>query len=237
VGPAADPAMFKNTFQSGFLSILYSIGSKPLQIWTSICQEHGLLPIVEPEVTLGPGDYTIEQAAYESQRVLSHVFRALNSHDVVLEAILVKPSMVLPGLDASFTENDPEEVARLTAQTMMRSVPPAVPGIHFLSGGMGAYEATQNLQLLQRACPRAPWLLSFSYGRALQDAVLKAWAGSPENVDEAQALLLELARVNSEAQLGIWDEEHPSPGAGRLSLPKLSYANERGAAKRELFNW
>ena len=139
---------------------------------------------------------------------------------------------------ASLAESDQEEVARLTTQTMKRSVPPAVPGIHFLSGGMGAEEATQNLQLLQRACPEAPWALSFSFGRALQDAVLKAWAGDGENVPTAQALMLELARVNAEAQLGIWDEEHPSPGAGRLSLPKLSYANERGTpSARNLFNW
>ena len=85
----------------------------------------------------------------EAQRVLSHVFRQLNAHDVTLEAMLLKPSMVLPGLDAVICENDQEEVARLTTQTMMRAVPPAVPGIHFLSGGMGAEEATQNLQLLQ----------------------------------------------------------------------------------------
>ena len=153
--------------------------------YASICQEHGLVPIVEPELTLGPGDYSIERAAYEAQRVLSHVFRALNTHDVVLEAMLLKPSMVLPGLDASLAENDQEEVARLTVQTMMRSVPPAVPGIHFLSGGMGAEEATQNLQLLQRACPSSPWSLSFSFGRALQDAVLKAWAGEDDNVRAA----------------------------------------------------
>jgi len=205
--------------------------------YASICQSHGLMPIVEPEVTLGPGDYSIERAAYESQRVLSHVFRALNVHDVVLEAILLKPSMVLPGLDASLAENDQEEVARLTAQTMMRSVPPAVPGIHFLSGGMGAEEATQNLQLLQRACPRAPWSLSFSYGRALQDAVLKTWAGVPENAAEAQALLRELARVNAEAQLGVWNEEHPSPGPRLAVLPKLSYSSERVVGARNLFNW
>ena len=128
--------------------------------YASICQENGLVPIVEPEITLGPGDYTIERAAYESERVLSHVFRALNTHDVMLEAMLLKPSMVLPGLDASLAENDPDEVARLTVQTMMRSVPPAVPGIHFLSGGMGAEEATQNLQQLQKVCPQpAPWAL------------------------------------------------------------------------------
>merc|ERR1712146_306464 len=99
--------------------------------------------------------------------------------------------MVLPGLDATISENDQEEVARYTVQTMLRSVPPAVPGIHFLSGGMGAEEATQNLQALQRACPNSPWALSFSYGRALQDPVLKAWGGHAENVPIAQELLLE----------------------------------------------
>jgi fructose-bisphosphate aldolase class I len=206
--------------------------------YASICQEHGLMPIVEPEVTLGPGDYTIQRAAYESQRVLSHVFRALNTHDVVLEAMLLKPSMALPGLDASLAESDRDEVARLTAQTMMRSVPPAVPGIHFLSGGMGAEEATQNLQGLQAACPNAPWALSFSYGRALQDAVLKTWAGKSENVGQAQALLLELSRVNSEAQLGVWDEVHPDAGGGGSAMPKLSYSSERQeVAGAALFNW
>lgn len=164
-------------------------------------------------------------------------------HDVVLEAMLLKPSMVLPGLDASLAENDRDEVARLTVQTMLRSVPPAVPGIHFLSGGMGAEEATQNLQQLQRAVGDAsPWALSFSYGRALQDPVLKKWSGEEVNTAESQALLLELARVNAEAQLGEWDEVHPSPGLDRLNtLPKLSFSSERGgiaATKAEqLFNW
>jgi len=204
--------------------------------YASICQEHGLMPIVEPEIALGPGDYSIEQAAYESQRVLSHVFRALNSHDVILEAMLLKPSMVLPGLDATISENDQEEVARYTVQTMLRSVPPAVPGIHFLSGGMGAEEATQNLQALQRACPSSPWALSFSYGRALQDPVLKAWGGIAENVPVAQELLLELARVNADAQMGVWNEEHPSPGSARVMLPKFSFAEER-RTPANLFNW
>ena len=192
------------------------------------------------QLTLGPGDYSIERAAYENQKVLSHVFRALNAHDVVLEAMLLKPSFILPGLDASLAENDQEEVARLTVQTMMRSVPPAVPGIHFLSGGMGAEEATQNLQLLQRACPNgSPWALSFSYGRALQDAVLKAWAGKEANVEEAQALLVDLARVNAEAQLGVWNEEHPAAGGGRIQVPKFSYSSERRGESevKELFNW
>ena len=195
--------------------------------YASICQEHGLVPVVEPEVTLGPGDYSIQAAAYHTEKVLSHVFRALNVHDVILECMLLKPSMVLPGLDASLSENDRDEVARLTVQTMMRTVPPAVPGIHFLSGGMGSEEATQNLQALQKVTPNAPWALSFSFGRALQESVLATWKGDPDNVPAAQELLKELARVNGEAQLGIWNEEHPTPGAKRSMMPKLSYSSER----------
>jgi len=206
--------------------------------YASICQENGLVPIVEPEVTLSPGDYDIAQAAFESERYLSNVIRALNEHDVVLEAILLKPSMVLPGLDAP--EADKVTVARMTARTLMRTVPPAVPGINFLSGGMGAEEATQNLQQIQKECPSAPWTLSYSYGRALQDAVLREWGGKDENFASAQALLLELARVNSEAQLGRWNEVHPTPGAGasgRLhNMPKLSYSDER-RKPADLFNW
>ena len=144
--------------------------------FASICQENGLVPIVEPELTLGPGDYDIEEAAHQTERVLSTVFRKLNAYDVVPEAMLLKPGMVLPGLDAAMVPK--EDVAKFTARSMMRTVPPAVPGIHFLSGGMGAEEATSNLQALQRACPNAPWSLSFSFGRALQDSVLKTWAGS-----------------------------------------------------------
>ena len=84
----------------------------------------------------------------------------------------------------------------------------------------------------------SPWSLSFSFGRALQDAVLKAWAGDERNVAVAQELMCDIARVNAEAQLGVWNEEHPSPGPGRLNLPKLSYSSERReATARDLFNW
>ena len=118
--------------------------------YASICQEHGLLPIVEPEVTLGPGDYTIEQAAYESQRVLSHVFRALNSHDVVLEAILVKPSMVLPGLDASFTENDPEEVCPLIVHTPKSNGAPAPRLAHARARSLSAARPARHQRASRR---------------------------------------------------------------------------------------
>ena len=104
---------------------------------------------------------------------------------------------------------------------------------------MGAEEATSNLQQLQKVCPNSPWILSFSYGRALQDTVLKAWQGKPKNIEYAQGLLRELARVNAEAQLGVWNEkDHPSPSTERLiALPKLSYAQERRQEAASLFNW
>lgn len=124
------------------------------------------MPIVEPEVTLGPGAYDIERTAYISERVYSHVFRMLNEYDVMLDCILLKPNMCLPGLDAPVAS--PEEVAKYTVRTMLRTVPAAVPGIHFLSGGMSEEESSINLNALQKECPNAPWSLTFSYGRALQ---------------------------------------------------------------------
>ncbi|DBA85713.1 TPA: hypothetical protein ACH3X1_005284 [Trebouxia sp. C0004] len=185
-----------------------------LAAYAKIAQDNGLVPIVEPEMTLGAGDYTIEDTSYWSERVLTHVFRHLNEHDVMLEGILMKPSMCLPGLDAPSAS--PKEVAHWTTQTMLRGVPAAVPGIHFLSGGMSEEEATLNLQALQEACPNAPWSLTFSYGRALQSATLKAWAGNPENKKTAQDVLSSLAKANSEAQLGKYTGPHPAAGGGRI---------------------
>ena len=134
-----------------------------------------MVPIVEPEVTLGEGDYSIDETAFWSERVYSHVFRLLNEYGVMLEGILLKPNMCLPGLDAEPAA--PATVAAYTTRTMLRSIPPAVPGIHFLSGGMSEEESTLNLQALQEACPNAPWSLTFSYGRALQATTLKVCAG------------------------------------------------------------
>eukprot|EP00775_Hariotina_reticulata_P003924 gene3924-4178_t len=182
--------------------------------YAQIAQENGLVPIVEPEVTLGPGDYSIEETAFWSERVYSHVFRMLNEYNVVLDGILLKPNMCLPGLDAPTAS--PAEVAKYTTRTMMRSIPPAVPGIHFLSGGMSEEESTLNLQALQEACPNAPWSLTFSYGRALQATTLKTWAGKEENWDAAQNILVALAKANSEAQLGAFKGPHPVPGGGRI---------------------
>lgn len=173
------------------------------------------MPIVEPEVTLGEGDYSIERTAYISERVNSIVMNWLNRYDVVLEAILLKPNMILPGLDAPVAPK--EEVAKYTVQVMRRTIPAAVPGIHFLSGGMGEEEATLNLQQLQIEYPTAPWSLTFSYGRALQSTTLKTWAGKEENWKAAQDILVKLAKANSEAQLGKFvPGTHPVPGGGRI---------------------
>uniref|UniRef100_A0A383VHG3 fructose-bisphosphate aldolase n=1 Tax=Tetradesmus obliquus TaxID=3088 RepID=A0A383VHG3_TETOB len=182
--------------------------------YAQIAQENGLVPIVEPEVTLGPGSYSIEETAYWSERVYSHVFRLLNEYNVVLDAILLKPNMCLPGLDAP--PATPAEVAKYTTRTMLRTIPAAVPGIHFLSGGMSEEESTLNLQALNEACPNAPWSLTFSYGRALQATTLKTWAGKQENWEAAQKVLLSLAAANSQAQLGQYKGPHPSPGGGRI---------------------
>lgn len=182
--------------------------------YAQICQEAGLVPIVEPEVTLGPGDYSIEETAWWSERVYSTVFRALNEYEVMLDGILLKPNMILPGLDAPVAS--PKEVAKYTVQVMRRSIPPAVPGIHFLSGGMSEEESTVNLQALNEEYPLAPWSLTFSYGRALQSTTLKTWAGKPENWDKAQAILVALAKANSEAQRGAYKGPHPVPGGGRI---------------------
>jgi fructose-bisphosphate aldolase, class I len=183
--------------------------------YAQIAQSAGLVPIVEPEVLLD-GDHTIEEAAYYTERVLSFTFRALNEYDVCLDAALLKPNMVNPGNDCP-VQCGPDEVARYTLQTMMRGVPAAMPGIHFLSGGMSDSEATMNLQRLNTlpGSEKAPWSLTFSYGRALQMAVLAMWAGNDDNKREAQALLTKLAAANSAAQLGKFDGPHPSPGKGR----------------------
>lgn len=180
--------------------------------YAQISQAAGLVPIVEPEVLLD-GDHDIEETAYYTERVLSFTFRALNEFDVCLDGALLKPNMVNPGTDSP-NQCDAPTVARYTMQTMLRGVPPAMPGIHFLSGGMGDQEATENLNLLNtiEGSEIAPWSLNFSYGRALQMAVLKTWGGDDANKQAAQELLAKLAKANGEAQLGKYVGPHPSPG-------------------------
>jgi fructose-bisphosphate aldolase, class I len=168
--------------------------------YAATCQEQGLVPIVEPEVLLD-GSHSIQRCAKVTEEVLRALFEALARHKVDLELMILKASMVLPGKDDP-QKAEPPEVARQTMVVLRRTVPPAVPGINFLSGGQSAVEATANLQALNALAPAAPWRLSFSYARALQQPVLDAWRGQPQNTAAAQGALVKRARLNAAASLG-----------------------------------
>jgi fructose-bisphosphate aldolase, class I len=168
--------------------------------YAAICQEQGLVPIVEPEVLID-GDHTIERCREVSEAVLHAVFEALHRHKVALEYIVLKPSMVLPGKEHP-PKASPELVATSTVEVLRRTVPAAVPTINFLSGGQSPQEATANLNAMNVLHPRAPWILSFSYARALQEPAMHTWAGRAENVAVAQQAFYQRAKMNSLARQG-----------------------------------
>ena len=171
--------------------------------YAAVCQEEGFVPIVEPEVLMD-GDHDIERCAEVTEAVLHAVFHALHRHHVALEYMLLKPNMVLPGKEAGRAR--PAQVAEATLRVLKRTVPAAVPSVNFLSGGQGPEEATVNLDAINRLAKDvgAPWRLSISYGRALQQPALHAWAGKAENVAAAQQALLKRARLNSLAMRGAY---------------------------------
>ena len=170
--------------------------------YAATCQELGIVPIVEPEVLMD-GDHEIDRCAEVTEQVLHEVFHALHLHRVRFEYMLLKPNMVLPGKECRRAE--PEEVAEATLRVLRRVVPAAVPSINFLSGGQGPEEATANLNAINQARGSAPWQLSISYGRALQQPALQAWKGKAENREAAQQALLERARLNALARRGEYD--------------------------------
>ena len=167
--------------------------------YAAACQAEGLVPIVEPEVLMD-GSHDIERHSEVTEAVQQAVFAALARHHVVLELMILKPNMVLPGKDCRRAE--PDEVASATLKVLKRCVPAAVPSINFLSGGQEPIEATANLNALNQQAPHAPWQLSISYGRALQQPALQAWQGKTENKLAAQQALLKRARLNHLAMLG-----------------------------------
>lgn len=169
--------------------------------YAALCQEAGLVPIVEPEVLMD-GGHDIQRCADVTTDTLYCVYDWLYRMRVMLEGTLLKPNMVLPG-SASGQTTSPEVVAQETLRVLKRCVPAAVPGIVFLSGGQSAEEATANLNAMNALGP-APWELSFSYGRALQQPSLKAWAGESANVPVAQALFAKRAMLNGAARDGTY---------------------------------
>lgn len=171
--------------------------------YAAVCQSMGIVPIVEPEVLID-GRHSIERCAEVSEAVLRAVFQALYLHRVQLEHIILKPSMVTPGKESP--KASPETVAEATIEVFRRAVPAAVPGINFLSGGQTPEEATVNLNAIN-CTGYQPWELSFSYGRALQEPALKAWAGRRENGEAAQSALLKRARLNGIARSGKYSPD------------------------------
>jgi fructose-bisphosphate aldolase class I len=172
--------------------------------YAALSQEAGLVAIVEPEVLMD-GTHSIERCAEVTKATLREVYVRLASHRVVLEASLLKPNMVLPGKDCP-DQASPVEIAEATIAVLKESVPTAVPGIVFLSGGQSDLEATLRLDALNRRGPQ-PWELSFSFGRALQAPILRAWGGDDTNRDQAQAAFWHRAAMNGAARHGSYSAD------------------------------
>ncbi|HTD87314.1 MAG TPA: class I fructose-bisphosphate aldolase [Candidatus Binatia bacterium] len=172
--------------------------------FAALSQEAGMVPIVEPEVLMD-GDHTIERQFEVTEAMLKLVFQTLYEHRVALETMLLKPNMVVSGKECS-KQATVKEAAELTLRCMRQAVPPAVPGLVFLSGGQSEAQATEHLNEMNRI-NQIPWQLSFSYGRALQDSVLKAWKGDPKNTSAAQKAFHHRARCNSAARFGKYGSE------------------------------
>src|SRR5213593_525738 len=172
--------------------------------YAALCQEAGIVPIVEPEV-LQDGTHTIERSGFVTSRVLAAVYTELFDQRVDVEGTLLKPNMVLSGYEAS-DRAGVDDVAYWTLRCFRKHVPAAVPGIVFLSGGQSDEDATAHLNAMNKRGPH-PWQLSFSYGRALQAPALKAWQGKPENVEAAQRAFYHRAKMNSAARSGMYAPE------------------------------
>ncbi|CAB3245895.1 unnamed protein product [Arctia plantaginis] len=183
--------------------------------YAAVCQSEGLVPIVEPDVLLD-GDHDIVRAQKVTEVALATLYKALNDHHVYLEGTLLKPNMVTPG-QGSLKKNSPQEIALATVTALRRTVPPAMPGVAFLSGGLSEEQATVYLNAINQVQLYAPWRLTFSYGRALQASVWTTWAGKDENVKKAQSELLKRTKANGLASLGKYEDGSVSTAAGKKS--------------------
>ncbi|CAM4758807.1 unnamed protein product [Rotaria magnacalcarata] len=187
--------------------------------YASICQQNGLVPIVEPEI-LPEGDHDLETCQRVTEKVLAATYKALSEHHVFLEGTLLKPNMVTAGFDCK-KKYTAEDIARATVTALQRTVPVAVPGICFLSGGQSEEDASINLNAINQYQGKKPWALTFSYGRALQASVLSTWAGKSENVSSAQEQLLKRAQANGAAAKG----EYGGGAGGKADDQSLFEAN------------
>ncbi len=180
------------------------VNAHALARYAALCQEAGIVPIVEPEVLM-EGDHTIDESLDGTARAQLELFHQLAQQRVAFDGILLKPNMVLPGYDCAQQVSD-EVIAETTVRCFRSTVPAAVPGVVFLSGGQSDEEATARLNAMNQLGPH-PWQLSFSYGRALQAAALKAWRGDAANLDAGRQAFLHRARMNSLARSGEWNAD------------------------------
>ena len=198
-----------------------------------ICQENGLVPIIEPEI-LADGDHDIDTCFDITKRVLSAVYYACSMQNVLLAGTLLKTSMVIPGFGNHFSNHSSNKngidginakiIAQYTVDALMSTVPPAVPGIVFLSGGQSELDATINLAECNKICPNLPWRLSFSYGRALQKSALTAWSGNNANIKLAQDAWVERAKDNYLASIGQY-HNHNNNQSGQSNSKNLHIEN------------
>jgi len=176
--------------------------ARGLAMYAAICQQNGLVPIIEPEILMD-GDHSIEVCALVTQNVWEVTIKALHDQLILFEGILLKPNMVTAGASWKGTQT-PQDIAAMTIRTLQRTIPPAIPGVTFLSGGQSEEDASVNLDAMNKLAKKTkvPWSLTFSYGRALQSSTIKVWEGKPENVEKAQQTLIARAKANSLAQFG-----------------------------------
>jgi fructose-bisphosphate aldolase class I len=183
--------------------------AEALARYAALSQEAGIVPIVEPEVLMD-ADNSLEVCWEVTTRTLHETFAALYEHGVDLKGTLLKPNMVIPGKGAS-DQASPERIAEATVDCFLGTVPAAIPGIVFLSGGQSEVQATENLNAINRI--GGPWPLSFSYGRALQASALQAWGGDAANAEAAQEAFVHRASMNQRAVAGEWNAEMEQPVA------------------------
>lgn len=178
--------------------------AKDLAAYALICQENGLVPMVEPEVLI-EGDHTIEQAEAAGEKILAALFEEIKNIGAAPEGVILKTSMVISGKGAA-KQSTPREVAEATTRLFKKVLPENLAGEAFLSGGQGDIQATENLNAINQTGQK-PWPLTFSFARALQDGATKAWMGKPENLAAAQKVFLHRAKMNSLASMGKYSKE------------------------------
>jgi len=191
--------------------------AQSLARYSAICQQQGLVPIVEPEILMD-GDHDIATCQYWTEQTVIACMKALHDYHVLLEGTLLKPNMVTCGQDNPKRQSlRPADIALHTVRALQRSLPAAVPGVTFLSGGQTEEEASVQLNAMNLADPvlgKRPWTLTFSFGRALQQSALKAWSGKPENFEAAQKVFAARCRANSLASLGKYTGDAATADSG-----------------------